>query len=145
MGQQQLLMLGLTAMVVILAISIGLTVFASSSIDANRNAVISDLVLFGTKAQRFFRTSVTFRGGNRSFDNFYLSPVDTGNANGSYSLTTSLPSGNAFVPGSDTKVSGSSGFIYIVGCGIETGDDDTNPVKAFSRITRDSIETIILN
>ena len=145
MGQQQLLMLGLTAMIVILAISIGLAVFSSNSVDANRNAVISDLVTYASKAQRYFRTSTTFRGGSRSFDNFYLSPIDTGNANGSYSLTTMTPSGATFVPGSNSKVSGSSGIIFIVGCGHETGDDSSNPVKAFSRVTRDSIHTTILN
>ncbi|NIS38713.1 hypothetical protein GWN26_11760, partial [Candidatus Saccharibacteria bacterium] len=84
-------------------------------------------------------------GGAQSFNGFYLSAKDTGNANGSYLVATSQPSGTSPVSGSMSNVSGSSGTIYITGSGVETGDDGSNPVKAYTRVTADSISTVILN
>ena len=145
MGQQQLLLIVLGVIIVGIAIAVGVTMFKSSAIDSNRQAVISDLVNFASKAQRYYRTPTELGGGSQSFDSFYLSPVDTGNANGSYSVTTSKPSGTAFVAGSTTKVTNSSGTIYIVGCGKEKGDNRSTPVKAYVKVTSDSITTTILN
>ncbi len=145
MGQQQLLLIVLGVIIVGIAIAVGVTMFKSNAVDTNRQAVIADLVNFAAKAQRFYRTPTELGGGNQSFDNFYLSPVDTGNANGSYSASTSKPTGTAYVAGSTAKISSSSGTIYIIGCGKEKGDNRTNPVKAYVKVTADSISTTILN
>ncbi len=145
MGQQQLLLIVLSVIIVGVAVAVGVTMFQSGAVDANRQAVIGDLVNFAAKAQRHFRTPTQLGGGSQSFDQFYLSPLDSGNANGSYSVGTSTPSGATFVAGSISAISGSSGEMFITGCGKETGDDGTNPVKVFTRVTADSIITNILN
>ncbi|RMF60249.1 MAG: hypothetical protein D6748_04550 [Calditrichaeota bacterium] len=145
MGQQQLLLIVLGVIIVGIAIAVGVTMFKSSAVDTNRQAVISDLVNFAAKAQRYYRTPSELGGGAQSFKNFYLSPVDTGNANGSYSVSTSQPSGTAYVAGSTTKVGSAASTIYIVGCGKETGDNGSDPVKAYVKVTADSISTTILN
>ncbi len=145
MGQQQLLLIVLGVIIVGVAIAVGVTQFQSSAIDSNRQQLISDLVNFAAKAQRFYRTPAQLGGGSQNFDNFYLSPIDTGNANGSYSLTTTQPTGSSYVSGNTTPVSSSSGTIYIVGCGKETGDDQSNPVKAYVAVTPNNITTTILN
>lgn len=145
MGQQQLLLIVLSVLIVGVAVAVGVTMFQSNAVESNRQAVISDLVNYAAKAQRHFRTPTQLGGGSRSFDNFYLSPIDTGNANGSYSLATSTPSGATFVSGSMTAISSSSGSMFILGCGKETGDDGSNPVKAYIRVTPDSMQTTILN
>ena len=145
MGQQQLLLIVLSVLIVGVAVAVGVTMFQSNAVESNRQAVISDLVNYAAKAQRHFRTPTQLGGGSRSFDNFYLSPIDTGNANGSYSLATSTPSGATFVAGSMTAISSSSGSMFILGCGKETGDDGSNPVKAYIRVTPDSMQTTILN
>jgi len=145
MGQQQLLLIVLGVIIVGIAIAVGVTMFQSSAVDANRQAVISDLANLAAKAQRYYRTPSELGGGSQSFDNFALSPLDTGNANGSYSLTTSKPTDVSYVKGSIDPVTNTSGTVYIVGCGKETGNDGTNPVKAYITVTPTSMSTSILN
>lgn len=145
MGQQQLLLIVLGVIIVGIAIAVGVTMFQSSAVDANRQAVISDLVNFAAKAQRYYRTPTELGGGSQNFDSFALSPIDTGNANGSYSVTTTQPSGATSVAGSTTAVSSSSGTIYVVGCGNEDGNDGSNHVKAYVTVTPTGISTTILN
>ena len=145
MGQQQLLLIVLGVIIVGIAIAVGVTMFQSSAVDANRQAVISDLVNFAAKAQRYYRVPTELGGGSQNFDNFVLSPLDTGNANGSYSCTTTQPSGASFVAGDITAISSSSGTIYIVGCGKENGNDGSNAVKAFVTVTPTGVSTTILN
>lgn len=145
MGQQQLLLIVLSVIIVGVAVAVGVTMFQSGAVDANRQAVIGDLVNFAAKAQRHYRTPTQLGGGSQSFDGFALSPLDSGNANGSYSATTSAPSGATFVNGSVSAIASSSGTIYIVGCGKETGNDGTNPVKVSCEVQQDSIITSIMN
>ena len=145
MGQQQLLLIVLSVIIVGVAIAVGVTMFRSGAIEANRQAVITDLVNYSAKAQRHYRTPTQLGGGSQSFDGFYLSPIDTGNSNGTYAATMMLPNNNTKVTGSIAPIANSSGTIYIVGSGVEIGDDGTNPVKAYSICTQDSIKTNILN
>ena len=145
MGQQQLLLIVLGIIIVGIAIAVGVTTFRSSAVDANRAQVISDLNNLAAKAQRFYRTPGSMGGGGQDFNTFAVSALDTGNANGSYSVTTTAPSGTAYVPGSVTAVSASAQTIYIVGCGTEKGDDATNKVKAYVTVTPDNVTASKLN
>ena len=84
MGQQQLLLIVLGVIIVGIAIAVGISMFKSSAVDANRSAIAGDLANLASKAQRYYRTPVELGGGGNSFANFALSPLDTANANGSY-------------------------------------------------------------
>ncbi len=84
MGQQQLLLIVLGVIIVGIAIAVGISMFKSSAVDANRSAIAGDLANLASKAQRYYRTPIELGGGGQSFANFALSPLDTGNANGSY-------------------------------------------------------------
>ena len=145
MGQQQLLLIVLSVVTVGIAVAVGIGMFQSNATESNRQAVITDLVSFAVKAQRYYRTPSQLGGGSQSFNNFYLSPLDTGNANGSYSPVTEQPGGPNFVPGSVSQISSDAGTIYITGCGKETGDDGSNPVKAYVKVTQTDIVATILN
>ncbi|MBN2008338.1 hypothetical protein JW960_03210 [candidate division KSB1 bacterium] len=145
MGQQQLLLIVLGVIIVGVAVAVGVTQFKSSAVDSNRQAVIGDLINLAAKAQRYYRTPTSLAGGGQNFQNFYLSATDTGNANGSYSITTTAPTALTKVAGSMTAVSSSASTIYIVGCGNELGNDATNEVKAYATVTADNITTVILN
>jgi Tfp pilus assembly protein PilE len=145
MGQQQLLLIVLGVIIVGVAIAVGVTQFKSSAVDSNRQAVIGDLVNLAAKAQRFYRTPTSLAGGGQNFNTFYLTASDTGNANGSYSVTTDAPTALTYSAGSVTAVSASASTIYIVGCGKETGNDATNKVKVYATVTADNITTSILN
>jgi Tfp pilus assembly protein PilE len=145
MGQQQLLLIVLGIIIVGIAIAVGVTTFRSSAVDANRAQVISDLNNLAAKSQRYYRTPTSMGGGGQDMNGFAISALDTGNANGSYSVTTTAPSGNAFVAGSVAAISASAQTIYIVGCGKEDGDDSTNKVKAYVTCTPTSIAATKLN
>jgi Tfp pilus assembly protein PilE len=72
MGQQQLLLIVLGVIIVGIAIAVGISMFKSSAVDANRSAVSSDLTNLASKAQRYYRTPVELGGGGQNFKDFAL-------------------------------------------------------------------------
>ena len=48
MGQQQLLLIVLSVIIVGIAVAVGITTFQSNAVEANRQAVISDLVNYAS-------------------------------------------------------------------------------------------------
>jgi len=145
MGQQQLLLIVLSVIIVGVAIAVGVTQFQSNAVESNRQAVISDLVQYSAKAQRFYRTPSQLGGGSQSFTGFALSPIDTANANGTYAATTTQPSGTGAVTGTVTALSSAGATIYIAGSGKENGNNGTSPVKAYATVTANAITSTILN
>jgi Tfp pilus assembly protein PilE len=144
MGQQQLLLIVLSVIIVGVAVAVGVTQFQTSAVDANRQAVIGDLVNHASKAQRYFRTPAQLGGGSQDFNGFTLSSIENANANGDYEVTATTPTGATAVTAGGS-ISATATTIYIAGSGKETGNDGTNPVKAFVEITADAITTTILN
>ena len=69
MGQQQLLLLVLSAIIVGVSIVIGINMFSSSAVQANQDAVLQDCLNIGARAQEWYRKPVNLGGGGRSFDN----------------------------------------------------------------------------
>lgn len=147
MGQQQLLLIVLSVIIVGVAIAVGVTQFKSSAVDSNRQAVIGDLVNLAAKAQRYYRTPEQLGGGTQNFNGFALGSNEEENANGIYQLT-------ATDPGTDPLATVTAGgaiatdvqTIYIIGQGTETGDvDDTKKVQVVVEVTPDEILTTILN
>lgn len=149
MGQQQLLLIVLSVIIVGVAIAVGVTQFRSSAVDSNRQALIGDLVNLAAKAQRYYRTPQQLGGGNQDFANFALSMIEAENANGTYDVADDAPTTNAAVVipvTGPTEATGGAGLpVYIVGSGTETGNDDANPVKVYVEVTADQIITTILN
>ena len=145
MGTQQLLLIVLGVVVVGIAIAVGITMFKSNSQSSDRDQVVSDLENLGSKAQQYYRKPLSFAGGSYDFMNFRLTPLDTGNGNGSYSITTTEPTDAAFAPGNLTPIGSSAQLLYIVGSGKETGNNGIDPVKAYMTVTKDSLLVTILN
>ena len=67
MGQQQLLLIVLGVIVVGIAVVVGINLFNASSIEANRDGVVSDLNNLGAMAVQFYKKPVSMGGGGRSF------------------------------------------------------------------------------
>ena len=63
MGQQQLLLIILGVIVVGIAVAVGITMFSDSSINANRDALASDLVNMASRAQQYYRRPTALGGG----------------------------------------------------------------------------------
>lgn len=86
MGQQQLLLLVLGAIIVGVAIVVGINMFSSSAVNANRDAVVQDCMTLATRAQQWYRTPLVLGGGGRSFALITLDELrfPTSNENGTF-------------------------------------------------------------
>lgn len=149
MGQQQLLLIVLGVIIVGIAVAVGINMFSSNAIDANRDAVISDITQLSSKAQQHFKKPTTMGGGGSDFNGFAFGALDTVNSNGQYRLTATQPtSGDLVTTGNIpayAPISSSATTIYVVGYGTENGRDDTNLVMAYATVTGTNINVSILN
>ncbi|MDR3627484.1 MAG: hypothetical protein P4L45_11655 [Ignavibacteriaceae bacterium] len=123
MGQQQLLLIVLGAIIVGLAITVGISLFTSNAQSANRDAVINDLNNLGSLARKYYISTISLGGGNQSFTGWTIPANLATNGNGSFTSTAS-----------DQQV-------VIIATGIQTGKDGTTQVKVTNYVTslRDSI------
>lgn len=131
MGQQQLLLIVLGVIIVGIAVVVGINVFTSSSVQANRDAVISDLMTLGNLAQQHYKKPAMMGGGGNSYDGSgeggtgtaYTIPANLlTTANGTYAITANA-----------------AASITIQGTGTETGDDAANPLQYTITITPTAI------
>lgn len=72
MGQQQLLLLVLGAIIVGVAIVVGINMFSTSAVNANRDAVVQDCMTLATRAQQWYRTPAILGGGGHDYSNITL-------------------------------------------------------------------------
>jgi len=95
MGQQQLLLLVLSVIIVGIAVVVGINMFGTSADSASRDAVYNDLMTLGSLAQQYYIKPVNMGGGGSSFTGLTmdkLMPNKTtdsayANENGSYTLS----------------------------------------------------------
>lgn len=123
MGQQQLLLLVLGAIIVGLAIVVGINLYKSNVESSNRDAVIGDLTNLGSLARKYYVATISLGGGNQSFTGWAIPTDLASNGNGSYSVNVSAQQ------------------IIITGTGIQTGKDGSTSVQVLNYVTstRDSI------
>lgn len=113
MGQQQLLLLILAAIIVGIAIVMGINMFGENAVQANQDAVTQDVLTIASRAQGWYRRPSQMGGGGRSFSGLTLANLnfETPNDNGSYTLTANAQT------------------ITILGTGTEDGDGDGNELQ----------------
>lgn len=78
MGQQQLLLIALGALIVTIAVVVAINIFISRSgaiAEQYLNDTINDCIRIGQKAQAWARKPIELGGGNWSFQNFNLSHI----------------------------------------------------------------------
>jgi hypothetical protein len=134
-GQQQFMLIILGVIVVSIAVAIGISMFADSSVSTNRDAVISDLQNLAGRAQQFYHRPVFMQGGGNSFDlltpgSISLLTANATDANGSYFIET---------PGSGT---GPNAMVVIKGVGTETYNGSPVAAHVFVYPDRDSVATL---
>jgi hypothetical protein len=109
MGQQQLLLIVLGAIIVGISIIVGLNMFQTGAVQGNIDAVTQDVMTIASRAQEWWRKPAQMGGGDRSWATvatwFATTDLDT-TLNGNYTVTAV---GNT---------------VQIVGEGIEDGDGD---------------------
>lgn len=129
MGQQQLLLLVLAAVIVGAAILLGISLFGQGAAQANQEAVVHDIMNIASRAQTWYRRPVAMGGGGRSFAglNGNLAPINwpASNMNGTYTIS-----------------GGNGSSATITGDGFEDGNDDGTPLQVVAIITPDSITSL---
>lgn len=89
MGQQQLHLVVLGAILVFFSIAVGITSFNSNSIQSNRDSVIADLNYLSMMARGYHKKSDSLGGGNNDFTGFEIPKSLESNENGSYRIVSS--------------------------------------------------------
>lgn len=127
MGQQQLLLLILAAIIVGIAIVMGINMFGENAVQANQDAVTQDVLTIASRAQGWYRRPAQMGGGGRVFDGLTLAKINfqTTNDNGTYSIGT--PTGQTFT---------------ITGTGTEDGDSDGQELSVSVPVFPDSVGTM---
>jgi hypothetical protein len=98
MGQQQLLLIILGVIIVGIAIAVGISMFSSGSVQANRDGIVNDLNNLAANAYQFRIRPTTMGGGGGAYDaskggTAYVIPQKLmTNENGSYSASPSAAS-----------------------------------------------------
>lgn len=85
---QQLILLVLAAILVAVALVVGLDMFQQSAEQAKQFIITQDLLTIANLAQAWFRRPDDFSGGDRSFANLSFAAInfDSVNINGTYKL-----------------------------------------------------------
>ena len=86
MGQQQLHLVVLGAILVFFSIAVGITSFNSNSVQSNRDAVIADLNYLSMMARGYYKKSDSLGGGNNDFNGFEIPRSLESNENGTYHI-----------------------------------------------------------
>jgi len=124
MGQNQLVLIILGAVIVGIAIVVGINFFTSNSGHADREAVIADLRSLAVSAQQYYKENNQI---NHSFDGWEIPEGNDSTGNGRY------------------KADVSSQEITFVGIGNEKGNDGTSFVKITIVINSEKIVSTKIN
>ncbi|MCH8300379.1 MAG: hypothetical protein IIC39_07550 [Candidatus Marinimicrobia bacterium] len=90
MGQQQLLLIVLGTIIVGVAVVVGINMFTTGAINAERDALLQDVNNIASTAAAYWRKPAALGGGARDFSGITTVVVfgaDSSNANGSYVLS----------------------------------------------------------
>ena len=91
MGQQQLLLIVLGTIIVGVAVVVGINMFTTGAVNAERDALLQDVNNIASSAAAYWRKPAALGGGARSFKNVLditTLGADSSNANGNFIITT---------------------------------------------------------
>jgi len=129
MGQQQLLLLILAAVIVGIAITLGINMFAQNSAQANQEAVTQDVLTIASRAQAWFRRPVQMGGGGRTFAGMTLANINFPGTN---------PNG-AYLLGAGTATA-----ITVTGTGVEDAGGAVGALTVVLAVGVDTVGTAII-
>jgi len=129
MGQQQLLLIVLGTILVGIAVVVGISLFKESSVEANRDQLISDLTSLSANAQVYFKKNTQFGGGSGSYEGW------------------DIPSFYKRYEGGRIRVNvqADKDKVVINGRGTEIGINGSTVVRVRSVIKPNSIALTIMN
>ncbi len=126
MGQQQILLIVLGAIIVGIATVVGITMFNENAANANLDAVSNDLLNIASRAQQYFRKPTSMGGGGKSFTGL------TADAAGIAKLTSTPTNDNGTL---SISTAGNDTLVVIQGVGVEDADGNSTPVTVLCTVT----------
>ena len=123
MGQQQLLLIVLGTIIVGVAVVVGINMFTTGAINAEREALLQDVNNIASQAAAYWRKPAALGGGARTFDGVLLvsefGAADS-NANGAFVIT-----GAAGITEFDVMATGWNEGVIIVATITQNGVSGT--------------------
>ncbi|HTK82280.1 MAG TPA: hypothetical protein VL633_08320 [Bacteroidota bacterium] len=107
MGQQQLLLIILGVIIVGIAIAVGISMFSSSSVQANKDALVNDLNNLAADAYQYKIRPSTMGGGAGSYAAYNVPTKLASNDNGSFTASSASAT-QVTLKGNSTSYAGSS-------------------------------------
>ncbi|MBN1350188.1 hypothetical protein JXJ21_12310 [candidate division KSB1 bacterium] len=133
MGQQQLLLLVLAAVIVGVSVVVGINMFSQNALTSNIDAVKQDCLSIAARAQEWYRKPAVLGGGAHSFSG--LTFEDLGYGSG---LTTSYTNEH----GTFTIDPTAGTSIDISGVTVETDGSGATWTVSYSTVTSTSMGTL---
>ena len=127
MGQQQLLLLVLSTIIVGISVVVGMNLFVEGAAQANQDALIQDIATVGARAQEWYRKPTELAGGGQSFSSLTMAKL---NINASNANADTL-----FIDVSDPTQ------VTVNGVGKEDGDGDGTNVTVQAVYDKDGVLT----
>ncbi|MCP5060970.1 MAG: hypothetical protein GY936_00705 [Ignavibacteriae bacterium] len=87
MGQQQLLLILLGVILIGVAVTVGINMFSANSLEQKRNEIISEGIILASEAQLFYRKTVVYGGGGRTFTDWTVPSQYQPTAAGNFTAT----------------------------------------------------------
>ena len=139
MGNQQLLLLVLSVIIIGLSIAVGISMFHNHQVRNNRVAIIGDLTALASIAFSYYRTPADMGGGAGIWDVDLLGP----NLGHIYNSSTS----SVFTENGTYTFSSLGDVLSIVGTGTEIGSNGSTNVQALLTLTgaTSQMTTTVLN
>ena len=136
MGQQQLLLIVLSVIIVGIAVVVGIQMFGASAASANLEAVSNDLLNLASRAQQFYVKPTGMGGGGNSFVGL------TADDKGLKKLTAKANNDNGIY----TIVSeGTADDVIIQGAGNQDGDGDLTNCTVRIKVMAAACSTFVDN
>jgi len=131
MGTQQILLIILGAIVISIAVGLGISMVNDYNSSTNRDALAADLSEAAGRAQAYFKMPTTLAGGGGSFVGFDLHSVfrTLRTENGTYALEAA-PTDSA---------------VVIVATGTNDGNDNVSRVKLRIKVMPSRTELSVVN
>ncbi|NIA31516.1 MAG: hypothetical protein GWP06_16610 [Actinobacteria bacterium] len=136
MGQQQLLLIVLSVIIVGIAVVVGIQMFSASSASSNLEAVTGDLLNLASRAQQFYVKPTGLGGGGNSFSGL------TANSAGIEKLTPKASNDNGTYT---ISTAGNGTSVTLQGLGTQDGDGDGTNCTVRITVFSDSLATTIVN
>jgi len=136
MGQQQLLLIVLSVIIVGIAVVVGIQMFSASAASSNLEAVTSDLLNLASRAQQYYVKPTGLGGGGNSFAGL------SADASGMAKLTARSTNDNGTYT---ISTAGNATSVTLQGVGTQDGDGDGTNCTVQVTVFPDSLATTIVN